>query len=418
MGLFKRKEQKQEAPKQETTRQETQRQQADITLYGAGSDLAGLSDKVMILFGANAMEVICEDANGFQVRLQDHSIVNFSVTTNPEEMMVQTRGMANFFAQAPLTNEQVKEACIHQIRMFTCIIGIGFELDENNDRTNVIVGTIHNLAKQLTAFALYPSMQLYHPDGKLLVSIDGQTEFTEYYPIMCKEMVVPAEEETENDKKRKEKSIAILKEKGIPYIEHMGVSAYDAKNIIPEKEAILKRAVAIFAACVKSEIYTSGAYENPVEKTEEVLGELEKSYGFSKFLSTEEKEFVKDENPDRAAFNKFGWRYECCAVLMWALSLMEMKEPTEICDASEIGAIIWQNDFDSLLKKAVLREKWEIFDMQDLVHRYDWACIEARIKKFQLPMLDGEIVREWHYALNWLTGVDGVTDWDKVPVRA
>lgn len=426
MGLFKRKDKHQEAlnnqekiNKQETPdNQEAPKTQANITLYGAGSNLSELSEKIKSAFGNNAIEIISENAEQFQLKLKDDSLVRFSVLTEPNELGAQTVGMANFFSRAPLVSDQVKQACIHQIRMFTCIIGITFELNEDDNRTNFIVGTIHGLAKQLTAFVLYPSMQLYHPDGKLLLSIDGQTDFEEYYPIMCKEMVIPSGEENENDKKRKEKSFAILKEKGIPYIEHMGVAAYDASSIIPEKEAILRRAVAIFAACVKSEIYTCGRYEDPIATTKKVLGDLEGLYGVAGLLSTEEKAYVDNANPDMASHNKFGWRYECCAVLLWALSLVEMKEPTEICDASELGGIIWQNDMNSLLKKAVLRNREEILDMQDLVHRYHWACIEARIKKFRLPMLDEEIISEWHYALNWLAGVDGVTDWDEVPVRA
>ena len=96
---------------------------------------------------------------------------------------------------------------------------------------------------------------------------------------------------------------------------------------------------------------------------------------------------------------------------------MDMKEPVEICDASQIGEIIWQNDFESLMKQAVLRSREEIMDMQDLVYRYDWACVEARIKKEELPMLNGEIIYEWHYALNWLTTADGIEDWDRVSTR-
>lgn len=101
-------------------------------------------------------------------------------------------------------------------------------------------------------------------------------------------------------------------------------------------------------------------------------------------------------------------------MLLWALSLMELEEPDQICDASELGAIMWKNDFDSLMKKSVLRSKEELLDMQDLVYRYDWACVDARIHHKELSGLDGEIIVEWHYALNWLTGADGITDWDKV----
>ena len=70
------------------------------------------------------------------------------------------------------------------------------------------------------------------------------------------------------------------------------------------------------------------------------------------------------------------------------------------------------------MEKSQFREKSELLDKQDLVHRYDWACIEGQIKKLDINKVSSEIVVEWHYALNWLTGVEGVTDWDKVPRKA
>ncbi len=402
MGLFKKKE----------------KREANLTLYGAGSDLADFYERVQAVFGAYVKSAKKVKAEQIQVKLVDNTEINFFMKENPAEMFNQTSGMANFFSQAPVENAQVKEAALQQIRMFTCIIGITFELTDDKNRTNFIAGSVHELAKEITAFVLYPSMQLYHPDGKLLISIEGETEFQEYYAIMCKEMVIPTQEENEKDKARKARSIEILKQTGIPYIEHMGVSAYDATSVIPSKEEILLRAVAVFACCVKSEVYTCGRYEDVVEKTGEQMEMLEKLYGFRKALSAEEKYFLENMTPDMRDLNKFGWRYECCAVLLWALNLVEMKQPTEICDAAELGGIIWNNDFASLLEKAVLRERDELLDFQDLVHRYDWACIETRIKKQELPMLNEEIICEWHYALNWLTGVEGVTNWDEVPRKA
>lgn len=53
-------------------------------------------------------------------------------------------------------------------------------------------------------------------------------------------------------------------------------------------------------------------------------------------------------------------------------------------------------------------------DRQDLIFRYDWACVEARIHGKELTAVSGDIVFEWHYALNWLVGAEGITDWDEV----
>lgn len=395
-----------------------QKRMASIALYGAGSDLSDLVGILQSIFGEYANSVNKVESDKIQVILMDDSVMNISFMEDANGVKNQIIGMSNYFAHVSLENAQVKEAAIHQIRMFTCILGTTFELTEDNNRTHFLECAIHELAKRITAFVLYPNMQLFHPDGKLLISMDGETEFDEYYAIVRKEAVINKQEMTEKDVARKERNIQILKEQGIPYIEHMDVSAYDATSVIPAKEDVLLRAISIFACSVKSEVYTCGQYENVVEKTAEQIELLEKLHGFQNALSVEEKLFLENEDPGKQDLNKFGWRYECCAVLLWALNLIEMKKPSQICDAAELGGIIWNNDFNRLLEKAVLRERDEILDFQDLVRRYDWACIEMKIRKQELPMLSAEIIYEWHYALNWLTGEEGVTDWDKVTWKA
>ncbi len=405
MALFKKKRKEAEAEVQE----------ANVTLYSCGNDNSKIQSVTESIFRGNIAKVVPGTENQFQVRLQDETFLNFTVVTDEEEMQKQTNGMANYFMQAPLVNESVKKAAIQQILLFDCIIGIVFQVDGNEERTGYIMGRLNDLAGQLYAFTLYPNMHLFAPEGKLLISIDGKSDFDEFYPVASSAMF--DREETEADGKRKERSIKVLKEKDIPYIEHMRVSAYEAECTIPSKGEIVHRLAAVFAACVKSEIYTCGEYEDCEGKTKEVLGRLDELYQYSEYLSNGEKAYLNDVSPDDSAHSKFNWRYEGCAVLLWALSLMELKPPTEYCDVSGIGAVLWQNDFDSLMAQAVLRDREEIMDMQDLVYRYDWACVEARIKRKEIAALDGEIIYEWHYALNWLTSVDGITDWDKVSPR-
>ena len=392
--------------------------QANVTLYCAGSSLKGLKDKALSMFGRNAIGAEGENDREFSIKLQDNTLVKFSVMARPDVVMQQNAGMANFFAKAPMKNVAVKQAAIQQINMFTAIIGITFPLTEDRNRTNAIIGGVYNIAKAITAFVLYPTMELFHPDGKLLISSKGDTDYPEYYPIMCREMVMPNVEMSEADKARATKNNEILKSKGIPCPDGMPVSAFEEKSVIPEKETILKRAIAIFASAVKSEVYGSGAYENPKEKLDELLDALENRYGKLDFLSKEERAYIDNPAPATPDVNKFGWRYECCAVILWALKLLDLNEPNEIVDAATLGEIIWNNDMNSLMEKADVREKAELLDKQDLLHRYDWACIEAQIKKIELSQISPEIVVEWHYALNWLTGVEGVTDWDKVPRKA
>ena len=134
-------------------------------------------------------------------------------------------------------------------------------------------------------------------------------------------------------------------------------------------------------------------------------------------LSPQEKAFLAVKEPEENDLGKFGWRYECCYVLMWALGFLgELAFPDQLCDVSALGKIIWRQDsLARFLKKAKPRSKDEILDAADLILRYDWACVDARLKGRQSPAgLNGEVVMEWHYAFNWLAGANGNADWDDI----
>lgn len=404
MGLFGKKK-----------KDEQKWQKVVLTLYACRGETDSIPGKIQEAFAPMQEGFSQVAANHFEVSLKDGSAINLYVTSDPSETVVQADGMANFFSQAQLDNPEVRAAALTQIRLFNCIVGIDFQVNEDSDRTNAVVNAVYRLAEQLVAFVLYPNMSLYHSDGRLLISIDGRTDFESFNPEGDASLLDNGRaEETQADKDRKARSIAVCKAKGIPYIEHLRAAVYESECRIPSKEDILRRAAAVFAACVYAEVHTSGQYEEPKEEAKEMAEELDNRYGINAWLSPKEQAYLEGKLDDAASHNRFGWRYECCAVLLWALSLYELGEPDEICDASILGAIIWNNDFDSLMEKAQLRSKEELLDRQDLIFRYDWACVDARIHGKELTAVSGDIVYEWHYALNWLVGAEGITDWDEV----
>lgn len=359
-----------------------------------------------------SIEVINKGA--FIIHFKDQTLIKFSILADDHETFKQAMGMSNFFSQAPLNNEKVKMAALQQIRMFNCIIGIQFKINSNESRTNYLVNTIYMLAQELVGFVLFPNMSLYHNSGKLLISIEGSTDYEEFYPEACADILDKMIEPTASDIAREKRSLEILEAKGIPYMKGLKASALEADTELQGKESIIKRLVAIYATCVQAEVYTCGRYEHPAEKMAEELKLLEKQYGVSKYFTYEEENYIKDANQYKDKHHLFGWRYECCAVLLWALSLIELQEPDNICDASELGSIIWNNSFESLMEKSVLRTKEEILDLQDLVFRYNWVCVDARINGREIEGLDSSVVYFWHYALNWLLQVDGINDWDEI----
>lgn len=154
-----------------------------VTLYTCRKDLKNIPSLIEETFSIIHEQFCKETENHYAAHLKDGSSMNFHITMKKEEIEAQTKGMANFFSQAPLENLEVKEAVLAQILMFNCIIGIGFQINEQMERNQFLMETINQLALRLPALILYPNMALYHFDGRLLLSLDGRSEFQTYCPM-------------------------------------------------------------------------------------------------------------------------------------------------------------------------------------------------------------------------------------------
>lgn len=412
MKLFhKKKENRESQPKIEP---EKQWEKGILTLYACRKRVDVIPEVTRQMFEDVMSEFTVMDENHFTITLQDTTIMDFSITAHSDENYAQAKGMANYFSQAPLVNQQVKEAALIQMQLFNCIIGIQFLVDDNEERTKRLINSIYEIAQELTAFILHPTMALYRPDGKLVISIDGKSDLEEFYPQANSSLLDKDIEESPADIERKNRSIAICREKEIPYIEHLRAAVYEAECQIPKKEDIIRRLACVFAAAVRSEELVHDQAENREEKARKMMERLNEGYQIFSFLSAEERDYLNGMRDDMKSHNRFGWRYECCAVLLWAVSLLELGDPDHICDVTQLGAMLWNNDFDSIMEQSNLRSKKELMDMQDLIFRYDWACVDMRIHNKEFSVVKGDIVFEWHYALNWLVGADGISDWDMV----
>lgn len=102
---------------------------------------------------------------------------------------------------------------------------------------------------------------------------------------------------------------------------------------------------------------------------------------------------------------QIAWRHECFWVILWALGYIdELGRPDTICDVKRAVSILRVNGSDGFLKNANLRPQSEILDAADLIFRYHWAVVDARVNQRDAPAgLD----------LNWLVGYMD-QEWDDV----
>lgn len=213
-----------------------------------------------------------------------------------------------------------------------------------------------------------------------------------------------ASQPSEEAKARKAKSVERLKKEGVPTIEHLPFieDSTEAKN--RTKEEIAKRAIAVAITAVKGE-----------GLDQETIDNLVKKYGAQDFFSPDEAAFIKNPKPSQKDRIQFSWRYECLWVLLWSLGYIDdIARPEGICDVPKAVGFLRERDTEQFIKDAKLRPLTEILDQADLIYRYHWAVVDARLKGKEAPAkLEGGVVQERHYVLNWLIGYMD-QEWDDI----
>lgn len=216
---------------------------------------------------------------------------------------------------------------------------------------------------------------------------------------------------------RKERSIELLKQYEVPYIEALPHIETKDTVRIRTKEEIAKRAVTcliiIQYACDLNQTDDAGKLKESKEFVLDTLGK----FGLNDCLTDNEKHILYHSNIAQQDIINMVWKYEAYWVLIWSLGLVPALEyPSDTCDCQHaIEVVSSQQSFEEFLAAATLRTIDEILDEADLIFRYDWACVDARIKGLQPPAnLDSSVVVERHKALNWLIGAYEEDDWDNV----
>lgn len=388
-------------------------QKANITLYTLIKDHH-------IIF--NAMKKHFEDISIHMEEAQDSLIVTLFDETkvqlhqmiNEIDVKQQVAGMRNYFAQAPCERKEVLEQVLLQISMFTCISGIEFTLDEQEDRTHAIIGRIYAIAQDSASILLYPDMSLYTPKGELLLSIDGTSEVDAFRPIGYQDILRKEPTFEKEDHDRFERVTKELKDKGYPTISHIMSTQMTKQSLhIPSKEDIVKRAIAVFACavCAEGTLMEGGSRDIGLREFQAI----DDIFGCHDYLSEQETSYVKMEEIEETISVQFSWRYECCAVLLWALGLYELNDYDELCDVSSMAQTIRSfPSLEEMCKLAKLKSEEELLDMHTRVLYYHWSCVEARIHHIELDGIDDGVVQEHHYAMNWLTGANDTENWDEI----
>jgi hypothetical protein len=203
---------------------------------------------------------------------------------------------------------------------------------------------------------------------------------------------------------RMERSLARLRAEGVPVNGTLPVIATESESKRRSAREVAGRALALALVATRAD----GA-------TREQAASLIREYGAEPFFSPAERRFLASPSPPERDRLLMSWRYEDYCVLLWALGYVDtLERPEKQCDVSRAVRVITSRGGDGFIRDARLRPQRELLDAADLVYRYDWALVDARVTGKPAPAgLSPDVVMERHQVLNWLVGYMD-EEWDDI----
>lgn len=213
---------------------------------------------------------------------------------------------------------------------------------------------------------------------------------------------------------RRDRSVAILQKYGVPFMKGPLYIEEEAEVTPRTADEIAERAIACLLVIQVACDMNSGG---DAEESRDVITDILERFGVEDKLTEKEKAILEGE-PSKQDVVNMVWKYEAYWTLLWALGIVkELEYPDSICDCDfAVKAVSKHKSFDEFMKTVHLRSMSEILDQTDLILRYNWACVDERIKGREAPVgLHSGVVFERHWGLNWLTGKGTENDeWDSV----
>jgi hypothetical protein len=203
---------------------------------------------------------------------------------------------------------------------------------------------------------------------------------------------------------RKRRSDARLRGEGVPVNLWLPVIESEADTALPSVEEVAMRGVAALVVAARA----SGM-------PQEQVNALVREYRLDDWFSPDERAFMAQAEPPAEERGIRRWRFEAANVLFWALGFVgHLGAPTAQCDPRALVALVQGQSRAALLAAARPRPVAEVLDEADLIYRYRWALVDARIKDAAAPAgLDDDVAMERHHAFNWLVQ-HADTDWDDI----
>jgi hypothetical protein len=195
---------------------------------------------------------------------------------------------------------------------------------------------------------------------------------------------------------RKQKTESLLKDLGIPFIDHLPtVEEEDEVNIRTPKE-IAKRLLCLTYLCYATE---------DEESKEQIIDFLKKENLWDSVTEDEKILFTKPKLTDQERVN-VSWRSEAIWLLLWTIQKVDILDlPIDEVNIADIVNRLpkLMSSTKDFIESATIRTTGDILDQSDLIYRLHWATRQAELDNDIELELNPSIVVERHYAINWVT---------------
>lgn len=204
---------------------------------------------------------------------------------------------------------------------------------------------------------------------------------------------------------RKGLSNKYLTQKGIPVLESLPPTDDYREASFRDQQSIASRCI------ILSALVLVGRHE---KTTSQAVGYFKK-YNLWNEVSPKERNYLLKSLRSKDDDLNMIWKVEDVNVLLWALGEIDsLTFPNKECRSADFKTIpSFGADPAKWINKARIRNTEDILNETDLIYRMHWATEDASLSGVAAPArLNGDVVEERHYALNWLTMYE--REWDDI----
>jgi len=135
-------------------------------------------------------------------------------------------------------------------------------------------------------------------------------------------------------------------------------------------------------------------------------------------LTPVERALLTNKAPTRQQLKNASWQSEALLVLLWTLEKVdELPPPDTECDTALFQQLLppyADVSVKDFIQSAGRRSEKALTDMAEKILKLHWQARQTSTHDtVDAEEINVEIVQEWHRAINWVIGYEGLA-WDKV----